>query len=579
MLNQTRTRKEFEKFKEDDYQINIIERINKLPQKLKLTAAAFNVKKPEGSNSTEGKIIYYNQVKAVEDLESFTPEERKQIFRVFAPKLADYVEALWQKQEQMPYDFCVWFRTRNSRVNAAYRRHMLNRIRKSIAPYNQDIVWFSEWASFIDDTGLLLGIAIDRNDDDGKKVRENLMQAAREKRSKDLRIKYIPEALLSSSDPECWQVVSDLLVSDQKDSDLRSAVRTSMETAHPDAFKLMCKTIRDNNLFKHDNIAMFIKYQISKDETVWNKINLAASLDLIIKYLDDEKSVQNAIQSETGENLYFALWATAFYDSEKALEEIAKLLKDKDPQRRYPAVHILPNIKSDLTLEYLVEMLMDEDMRIVSSAIKYPVKQYTTNYLYWDTPEITAKHAEVFEKLPERFPLKKTTLPSITWDWNKLTADPDDVFQLLIKIVRDEAPEKLIPYLKRMTPHRRSFAAVKLGLKAHTNSEILDALLKLAADPAEEVRSQAFSFIYKLDTDKKIVSFAEKLLTRKTEDIRRSAMCIILNQENQFVLQSIDKLLDSKDVMQKTGGMELLEEMIKTNREAEICKKKAEEYK
>lgn len=96
MLNQRKTRKEFEKFQEDNNQRNIIERIDKLPQKLKLTAAAFNLIKPEGSNSTEGKIIYNNQVKAVEDLESFTPEERKQIFKVFTPKLADYVEALWQ---------------------------------------------------------------------------------------------------------------------------------------------------------------------------------------------------------------------------------------------------------------------------------------------------------------------------------------------------------------------------------------------------------------------------------------------------------------------------------------------------
>jgi hypothetical protein len=65
----------------------------------------------------------------------------------------------------------------------------------------------------------------------------------------------------------------------------------------------------------------------------------------------------------------------------------------------------------------------------------------------------------------------------------------------------------------------------------------------------------------------------EGLLTRKSADLRRSVLELLLKQEDTAALGSAARLIASRQAPQRVAGLDLLGQMAAKNRSAENCRR------
>lgn len=120
----------------------------------------------------------------------------------------------------------------------------------------------------------------------------------------------------------------------------------------------------------------------------------------------------------------------------------------------------------------------------------------------------------------------------------------------------------------RMSPHGRGILAQKLAKECRKNrgSEQYLELLELARDRSSDVVNVVFGRLRKIQIDERGSEVVEGLLTRKAANFRRSAMRLILGQDDEACVNAVGRLLSAKNVAQRLGGLELAIKLVEKDR-------------
>jgi hypothetical protein len=425
---------------------------------------------------------------------------------------------------------------------------------------------------------MLLGAAIDSGDSTSKLVKNVLIESAKGQHNIGLFGHHIIQAFLSCNDPECHRYISNMLKSAQREEEIRSSIISGLRNSVPEAFKIIAETILKNDLLRFKSIAEGINLITTGMWEISDQKPLASNLKKILYYLGNDSERKKVLMYEKGENLYLALWSTAFIDIMEAFEYIEIILNDSDPEKRYPAVHILPLTGIEAAMSYSVAMLQDNDMRIVGKAMEYPYNIYPYTLFSEEKIKMPEEYEEFFEKLPDRFPQKKTVLPAITWHWNTITLDIQKALLLFVTAVQKKHPEKIIPRLKQMNAEVRYESAVYLAKHIKKGGIITDAVFDLMGDPSAPVREVVFKAAKNLNLNEDQAKKMETLLKRKPGDLRKAVLAALFGQDVNAALHSAERLMNSADKMQRIGGLELLKRLYEKGRGTELCKNKAAQY-
>ncbi|MCF6313185.1 MAG: DUF5724 domain-containing protein [Verrucomicrobiales bacterium] len=529
--------------------------------------------------------------KAGKKLDAMSKKDRRVVFEALCPKLATHLECGWELLKHTPYQI-GWGRRgfrapNNNKLTAASRFSWVQTVANATNEYDQDILWFAEWYTYLNlwngsDFGLLFAVAIDSGGAEGEGVFEILRAAANGEHEIAGMGDHICHALLSCSKPEAWEFMEGFLLAAQRQEGLRQSILEAIDFAHPEAFRRMLRLILEENLVRFSSVVRAADVWFG---LAWDSVSAAVikkTITQVLEFLEAPDRAEEAIarqvaDPEAGETVYLALWTLAFNDVYQAIPKAAALLVSPSKkakgkaivpcvEARFAATTFLVSLDLDESAKTLAPALQDEDMRVATLAIQ-------------GISEAIPDTFEILESQLDRFPEKAKKMESLIWPWMELTVSRSAVATAMLSNFGTRPVERLLPFLSYLGPWERSTAADMLGrAPKKLSAEGRDTLVRLMKDASADVRQSAVQGVSKLKLDESEMEFAESLLTRKSSDLRRGLLQLILNQEKGAAMASAQRLVESGKVLQRLAGLELLELFIEKETAVEQCLKIAEDF-
>jgi HEAT repeat protein/Trp operon repressor len=525
------------------------------------------------------KILPEIQEQAFKQLDALNSSERIQILSVLFPQFPTQVEQAWQLFDRLPYQSSYHrkaFRTPNHRENNFFNRYQwLNCLLQAIEGYEQSLTWFAAWTPYLsyyagDTLGILLAAAIDLEDELGEEIFQILLDSARGEHEIGAMGRHATRGLLVASRFDGWEFVEKLLLAAQRQEGLRQTILETIDEAHPEAFRRMVRLIVDNNLTRFSATIRAIDVWFGFG---WESINtriVNQILDRLASFLENAKAQQEALVSDDPQTVYLALWTLGFNDAIAAIPHATKLFSHPKPEHRFVAVYFLSQLGLTEAKLALLPVLEDEDLRVATYAVN------AIRYV-----EDRVKETDLFESLERiipRFPEKNKLLSPLVWEWMKLETSQQLVANALLHNLGKRSAKRLISYLSRLDPYGRREVAIKLAEIQPWDEEIRNTLFSLIGDASQWVREEVIKLLTTCTITRDEAVLLEKLLTRKSSDLRRAIIQLLLNQRDEDAIASALRLLDAKQVLQRQAGLELLREMVKKERSFVHCSEIAREY-
>ncbi len=500
---------------------------------------------------------------------------RSQIFTALFPRIASYVELGWQLHQRLPYQsYGKPFRTR-SEASTEARIQWVQAILSITQEYEQDIEWYAVWAAHIwqqDVLGILLAAAIECSDSRSDRVFNTLLTCARGEHEIGAMGKHVTRSLLVASRPEGWTFIENLLLAAQRQEGLRQAILETIDEAHPEAFRRMVKLILEHDLLRFSATLRATDQWFGFGWDVEQKKVAERSLRQVLAYLEDPDRRESAMHSEDPQQVYLALWAIAFEDAMAAIAPAIELLKHQQVEIRFAAAFLLNQIQLNPARQALLPVLEDLDLRVAAQA--FHSISYDTN--------IGLANTDLFERLEAfllRIPHKTKQLPPIVWEWMELTLHRERVSASLSSLLGDRSPKRLIPYLAEMDLWRRIQTIELLAKEQPWDEQIQQILFDAVSDRSTYSRDQILNLLKQYSLPPEFVKRFESLLTRKGSDLRRGILNLLLKLENESAIATAERLLHSSNALQRSAGLELLDEMIRAKRLSDNCYQLVEVYR
>ena len=582
MLNPELAEERLKEFAVPDLEARRLQRAGKLQHWLRPVAYGLLHCDGRGNRLTDYKQIAAVYSEAASQLDSLQAPDRTLVFRVMFGPIAPQVEAGWQFFLRLPYQ-PGWnrraFRAPHSpRTGKQVRQDWILSLSISLARFEQDLEWLAAWAPYIsewgaDGLGILFAAAIDAGGKEGEAVFEILCASARGEHPVGAMGRHVSRALLAASRPEGWALMERMLIAAQRQEGLRQVILETIDEAHPDAYRRMLRLILDRDLLR---FSAAVRAADTWFGAGWSTADIGAirrALEMVLRFLEQPRAREDAIHGPDPEALYFALWAGAFEDAIAAGKTAAALLDDEIPERRFAAAHFLSQLGLISSKKSLLPALSDPDLHVAVSAMQA--------FLVGAHEKIV--DMDLFERLEQlipRLPAKDVDLKPVIWPWLTLRAARSAAAGMLLRYLGKRPPQRLLPYLSMMEVDDRIQVAKKLSeLPAKEDGAIRQSLFALVGDPAAPVREEALNGLARATVTEEEAVSLERLLTRKSGDLRRGIIKLLLNGDDSAALASADRLVASSIEAQRSAGLETLRELVDSGRAVDACRERARKWR
>jgi hypothetical protein len=577
--------KEIEKRKEKtDWIQTKLRNVSKLAPNVGVAVRQFVGKDEEGRKLSHAYAHFEsNQRRIAEQISKLTDGERKAVFEHLFPDVAQYVEAGWKMFERLPYQEYYGERRpfRAPGHPTAYQKKRVAwvcQLVQILGPLPENITWLAAHAGYIssywvaEELGILFAAAIDAGGKEGEEVFEILCASGRGDHPIGQMGRHVTSGLLCGSRPEGWEFISKMLLAAQRQEGLRQTILETVDEAHPGAFRLMLKTIREHKLARFSAVVRAADVWLS---LMWDSVSVKVindSLSRIETFLEDKGERDKALQGKNPEEMYFALWSIAFENALAALEPAAALLKHSKPEARFVTTHFLTQVGLPESRQILFRALEDDEQRVFGTAIHY----FTENP---SDPKDGDHLLSLIEKKIPGLPRKKMGLKPLVWPWEKCSVSQAEAAACMVANLGAISPTRLIPYLPMMDPQSRGELARKLAEQKKWDTQTRDTLFAMLGDASSWVRDKAVDGLAKCKVEPKEAEALEKLLTRNAGDLRRGILNLLLTQKDDDLLQSARRLLAGASEQERVAGLELLRLAMGKKRTIEAAQRAATEFK
>lgn len=622
-----------------------IKRAQNLPPALR--AAAFSLLgcdldgKPFTSYRTSpGRVEAQAEAAALCD--ALTVPEREQLFCAFFPKLGAAM-ARWWSPEISPLHHVGWnprpfrllYNTETSRPGRLQQLQSL----LSDSPHfgvgrycEQDPIWFATYAPYLgsensraligDRIGAILSTAIDRSDPSlGNAIQDVLLYSARGEHPVGTMGRHVVRALLSSSRPEGWQYLAEMLAKSGEDIAVRHQILEVAGEAHPAAFVRILTVIRENNLLRFPDVIKTVIGWLGVEEEGFSLAAGNATLEQIESFLAGDVAREKAIfNSHDGATVYYALWCAAFLDVRHAVALASRQLTSPHVECRFAAAYLLSQVRLPEAEALLLNTLDDPDLRIATFAFdsidwstkharSLPVGEISGSFpavipavsdaerkeqgrevgLLGALRDFVAKmgtrtaidkgadslplrsettplssHVTIgtFDRVARnllRFPTKERQLEPIIWGWTRRSAGQSHLADVLPGLLEDRPLSRLYPFLPMMSANGRWQLAELLHGKRPRTTEGTNLLITLLSDGAMNVRHRAVDVLKKFPLgDAEIVRLEQIVAHRHPADMYRAVIALLMVRPDEAVIEMANRLIASPEDSVRATGFSVL---------------------
>lgn len=529
------------------------------------------------------------------------------------PRLEVQIRAAWNGFDSRPYQDHYSkkpFRAPGHALTEKLRYEWARAMLENLHGFDPDIVWLAGWHDAFDSAISrwttheavipLLIAALDGDKKTSDAVFDVLKACASGLHEVGQMSHVVARSLLGCSRPDAWEFVEKLLLAAQREEGLRQSILESIDLAHPQAFRRMLRLIIDEKLVRFSATVRAVDVWFGFNYDAMAAKHAEAIIESVLKMLDDRAPREKALAGKDGEAAYLALWCIAFEDAVAASMRATKVLTEsKAADVRFAATQLLSVLQLPSVSAALRPAMQDADLRVAMSAFSGWASCRNEERDADEQATLVPKTTDVYrelESLLARLKGKRIALKGDAMPWSMQAANTSDVLRAMIQETSIENADALVSHIERMDPPVRRILALTLAgrVEAYTGNgrgyEIRivrkkispigrQALLQMLGDAAKEVRDMAAECFAGLPIAKDEVARLEELLERKASDLRTSALSRILKQDDAGVLGSARRLLDNSSEERRSAGLEVLEQLIASNRSSEAARAVVKEWK
>ncbi|MCI0357954.1 MAG: DUF4132 domain-containing protein [Planctomycetaceae bacterium] len=563
--------------------------VKQLPAALgELAEVVFNLNEDEEDN-VDWQVQQKRHQQAILRFDRLTAKERAQVFSLVSPKIAPAMEAAWQLLKTIPYQTGYSgkaFRApRNPELAADNLSGFMNSMGKLGRRFRPDTLtpaWLAAWVPHIEAdyqpvdaaVGKLLAAILNRPGAEADEIFEILRQSLSNQHEIGAPGGHVYTALLLSNRQEGWELMEKALLAAQRQEGLRQAILEAVDVAHPEAFRRIVRLILEHDLARFSSVIRAVDVWFGDLWAAASGGVVKKMLTQLVAFLEDPAARAKALGGKDPEAIFLALWCAATEDAFASVPLAEKLLSAKSVEMRYVAARHLANLDLDVASVALIPALDDEDLRVAILAI--PEGSYQSDQ---PLPGLkTDDRFERLERLVERVTDKPQKLKPLVWPWTELRVMRSQVADCLLGTLGKRPATRLIPHLSKLDSYTRNTAVGLIVAAKPWNDATRQAVINLAGDTVADVRETAFKALLNETLTAAEVQRLESYLARKTGDLRRGVLALLLKQDDAAALASAGRLLAAKDGNQRLAGLELLRLLTDAKRSVAECRRLAAAY-
>ena len=392
---------------------------------------------------------------------------------------------------------------------------------------------------------------------------------------------------LLSDDPICWEMVGKLLLAAQRQEGLRQTVLEALDETSIGALKYIVKLILDHNLFRFSAVVRAIDTWFGFGWDAPKKATIKRVLSLANAFFNDSKLINTAIKSKDNLEVYVALWTNAVINDVDISNIMAiDIIKNGSREKKILAfifmketgrtnTNLLPwiyeNLGSDTVLDYY--MLSNRPSFKLTPKLFATIKRIAT-----ELPKTGLKVKGVFDWLDF------SVMPSYFYTFLIDESDEKQLEELgqNIKIIPSDEREK---YFGRVFPKHKIWAYTTLNngkiipIRLPKNHWKRGVMHQAITDRNLSVMVSGLNVLRAVNLTEREYDLMPDLLKRKSVDIRGFIISQIAVFPNKIAQNSIATLIESKNIDQRLGGLEILSILNEENKMPEFVNEKISLFK
>lgn len=415
----------------------------------------------------------------------------------------------------------------------------------------------------------------------------------------------IIRGIVKSSDKDLHKLLGDFLLAARLQEGVRQAICENMDCGIVEAFLTLFIVIYDNNLIRYSSVKRAVATwtglcDLENIDRITKKV-----VDLIHTCLQDKSLAYEYTKSNDSIEIYLSLWALGFYDVKDAIGIMEQYMLNGTKNQKLTMSYYNLSLSNEDFVEITSKKVMEQyhdDLELVAAFMpsylcdsghyvynltydnyNKPVKdrkyvRLPINYLFKDEQEAKL-HFQILKKIYQSMEKKTMDFSPCIFPWYSVRLTKTDLIKRLCIIAYALQDNTCIDYAALQlscidTSNTEYYAGrhhlMEILLNRPRTDVQKETLLQCIADKESETRKLAFAFVQNMQLDVLHFEKLEEMLRFKNTEIRQNVINLLIKQEGNQLIASIERILKSKREEVRTAGLDIILQLQKDKKRISI---------
>jgi hypothetical protein len=486
---------------------------------------------------------------------AITPSQLDAVIETWFPKFADVVRIA------LKADLVSWRGYRSKQpLELEAQIQQCHYWRSSISEYDQSLEWFAEYATYINDANgnQLISLFVAAINTGNKAMLEMFIATCLGEHPVSVMGYHVIQTLLQANQEHGWEIIEKVLLAAQRQEGLRQSIFNAISVAHPEALKRMLNFVLEHDLLRFSSSVQWARgYLPLLPPEPTPKVLENVLRDCIQRFKNPDSSrelLRDLTNIPDLDAFYLANHALARINLQEQQNLLMPWFEHPHPEMRYAAVHLFFHFEAKQDIQaQLQKMLSDSDERVA-------IQAFSRIQFLGESQTMNAQAFILLERFLQRFP-NKVVFPEIRLWLSHIQIEPNSIVAKMFTLVEKTNPRAMLPYRSQMNGYTQANLIQILTKETPWDTDVRELVMQGLSGKEDYARNSAIKAITEKNIALEEHEFAslEKLLSRKTADIRKQAMSLILTQAPALVALSAARLQKAKTPEQKKAGTEILQ--------------------
>ena len=401
--------------------------------------------------------------------------------------------------------------------------------------------------------------------------------------------------IVRSSNAQLHEKLGKLLLAARLQEGLRQAICENADEGTPEAFMLLLRVIRDNDLIRYSSVkrSAAVWTGLAADDSKDLERISGKTLDLMINCMEDQNCRTEYLESDDAMKIYIGLWSCCFSCVENGIAIARKYLDTGTHQQLITSAFFIKSIQNPRLMDsYAKSAVLSHNELKDLMAICVPCLFSSTSYYRngsklllapekylndtFESREEAQRVYEILMSLYSSIDKKKQEFSPCVFPWNSEALTKSDIIRKLSFIAAVMGDnEKIDEICTRLSDidvsgYGSRSGEIRLLLSNPATEVQLRTLVAECADKEERARETAFGIIEKEGIKLSTEHYRqfEDMLRYKAADIRAKVISVLMELSDDELYDIIKRLISDKKEEKRTAGLDMIIQLSKnTDRE------------